>query len=274
MKRFSRLFILAIFGVFLVSCNTNNEDELVEILPDDLITMEILDDYMYRDDVQYVDLRNYNASFQTGWIDGFELIPFFDYLDYRAFDRDGVYEFNHDQIVDQRELERLFDKEKAIFLYADGCIRSGYLKDVLNYLGYERVYVLGGFYEYEGIYKMDGTGDYSIGDNYYASYTNTETNMTYVVYGTYSMSRIISDIRFDILDENGETIRLGNPDTGIDYHRNLTILENYISLDAVTFTNLLREFENLEESRYHEIENFEWEEFEDLYYLFLELGVN
>ena len=274
MKRFYTIILVVFIGVFLASCDAENREELIEILPEDLITMEILDNYMFRDDVQYVDLRNYSASFQTGWIDGFEQIPFFDYLDYRAFDREGTYEFNADQILDQRELERLFDKEKAIFLYADGCIRSGYLKDVLNHIGYERVYVLGGFYEYEGIHKVDGNGDYSIGDTFFSSYVNNTTNYTYYVYGEFDMARNITFIRIDILDESNKTLRRSDYESAVDYDLQLTILENYIVNDFVNFTELSLELNDIANSRYGEIPNFDWLYFDDLRHLFDTLSIN
>lgn len=160
--------LLTIFTLFFLASCTPVEEGPIEILPEDIITMEELDNYMFRDDVQYVDLRNYEQSFKSGFIYSFEMIPFFDYLDYRAFDRSNTYEFEPSQIVREDELFRLFDKDKAIFLYADGCIRSGYLKDVLNYLGYERVYVLGGFGDYNGEHKVLGDGVYSIGSTFYS----------------------------------------------------------------------------------------------------------
>jgi len=138
-----KLQILLLGSVLILGLTGCAKDDILEITPDTLITMENLDLYMYRDDVQYVDLRNFEASFHTGYIDGFERIPFFDFLDFRAFNRGRTYEFKPDQLLDTNLLSRLFKPEKAIFLYADGCIRSGYVKDALNYLGYERVYVIG-----------------------------------------------------------------------------------------------------------------------------------
>jgi rhodanese-related sulfurtransferase len=245
--------IIPFLLIILVLTGCEPEEELIPIEPDDLITMEVLDDYMFRDDVQYVDLRNFNAKFQSGYIDTFEHIPFFDYLDYRAFDRGDIYEFSPDQILDAQELEHLFDRDKAIFLFADGCIRSGYLKDVLNHLGYERVYVLGGFYEYQGEHLILGSGYYEFGNQFHSTYTSSETNITYMVSGTIDIGHKITSIRFDILDGDNYTFRGEGYDPVIDYNEELTILESHIITDIVTFNELYDALTDLDHSGYGDI---------------------
>ena len=248
--------LLIIF--FIVGCE-NNIIEKDEIKADDLIIMDNLDEYMFRDDVQYVDLRNYESRFRTGFIYSFEIIPFFDYLDYRAFNRNDSYEFNPDQILSENELERLFDRNKAIFLYADGCIRSGYLKDVLNYMGYERVYVLGGLFEYQGEHMVFGDGYYTIGDTFYNKFFDELSGYTYYVYGSYDMGRKIIDIRFDIVDEENISLRSPEYSIFIDYNQQLTILENFIISDIVTINELFDGLNNLDDNRYNNIIGYTWE---------------
>lgn len=261
---------LIVILFFVVGCDNNNE-ELVEILSDDLITMENLDNYMFRDDVQYVDLRNYDAPFRTGFIYSFELIPFFDYLDYRAFDREDTYEFNPDQILRESELERLFDRDKAIFLYADGCIRSGYLKDVLSHLGYERVYVLGGFYEYSGEHIVLGDGSYSMGDTFYNKYVDEDTEFTYYAFGKFEMGKKITEIRFDITDDSNVSLRSPNYNISIDYNEQLTIFESFIISDIVTMNELYESLVNMDENDYSEIPGLTWEISEEIIELILGL---
>ncbi len=234
---------------FLVGCE-NNSEELPKVSPDELITMDNLDEYMFRDDIQYVDLRNYEARFRTGFIYSFEVIPFFDYLDYRAFDRNDSYEFSPDQILSEYELERLFDRDKAIFLYADGCIRSGYLKDVLNHMGFERVYVLGGFFEYHGEHIVLGDGYYTVGSTFYSKFVDEDTDYTYFVYGSFDMGKKITEIRFDILDENNVSLRSPNYSVSTDYEEELTILETFIISDIVTTNELLDGFMQVDDNRY------------------------
>ncbi|KFZ26038.1 MAG: hypothetical protein KQ78_01752 [Candidatus Izimaplasma bacterium HR2] len=246
------LKIVLIQTIFMVGCVRNNE-EIIEIKSDDLITMENLDDYMFRDDVQYVDLRNFESRFLSGFIYSFEVIPFFDYLDYRAFNRNDTYIFSPDQIINEQEMLRLFDKEKTIFLYADGCIRSGYIKDVLAYLEYDKVFVLGGFFEYDGEYKVLGDGSYNFGDTFYNSYYDENTELTYIFYGELDMSRKISEIRFDIINDDNSSIRSTYMINLISVDTELTILENYIVYDLVTFTELHNSLSNLDDSGYSSI---------------------
>ena len=251
LKKWLIVPLLIVF--FLLTACDDTEEEIDEILADDLITMENVDEYMFRDDVQYVDLRNYEQRFRAGFIYSFEIIPFFDYLDYRAFDRGDIYEFNPDQILSEMELERLFDRDKAIFLYADGCIRSGYLKDVLNYLGYERVFVLGGFYEYTGENMVYGDGYYTIGDTFYNKYIDEINDVTYYVYGEFDMGRKIYEIRFDIIDANNISLRSQNYDISVDYNEQLTILENYVISDLVTMNELNDSLQDLNNNYYGDI---------------------
>ncbi len=211
--------------VFLSSCTPEIEDEIVEITPDSIITMEILDDYMFRDDVQYVDLRNHNQYFRSGYIYSFENIPFFDYLDYRAFIRNGTYEFSPDQIVNEEQLTRFFDPDKAIFLTADGCIRSGYIKDALDYLGYERVFVIGAFYEYTGDYKVLGDGYYNVGNSFFGHATDSETGITYHIYGVYEIDNYPKVLHINAYDEAGISLRSQGYDDTIDYDQQFALLE-------------------------------------------------
>lgn len=238
--------------MFMVGC-VRNYDEIIEIKSDDLITMESLDEYMFRDDVQYIDLRNFESRFLSGFIYSFEVIPFFDYLDYRAFNRNNTYEFDPSQIINEEEIFRLFDKNKAIFLYADGCIRSGYVRDVLAYLEYDKVFVLGGYFEYNGEYKVLGDGMYNFGDTFYNSYYDEISDLTYITYGEFDMSRKIINIRFDIIDTDNLSVRDTLYIDSISTNNELTKLENYIEYDLVTFTELYNSLSFLEDSGYDSI---------------------
>ena len=255
-KYFAMLTILVV--ILLSSCEDKKET-IKPILPDDLITMDELDQYMFREDVQYVDLRNYDASFKSGFIYSFEVIPFFDYLDFRTFDRGNTYLFNPSQIIHEEELYRLFDKEKAIFLYADGCIRAGYLKDVLDYLGYERVYVLGGIGDYKGEYLKLGDGVFSIGNTFYSLFYDEDSDLTYHISGIYELDRTITNLRIDIVDSFGISLRSTNYDENIDYNLELTTLENFIVKDIITPTELYYLLTDDNINKYDEIPGFSLE---------------
>ena len=257
------VFSMVILMVFtLTSCGTS-EEELI-ITADTEISMENLDLYLYRDDVQYVDLRNHQAVFKYGFIDGFDSIPFFDYLDYRAFDRGRTYEFNPDQLRDTSILLRLFDKDKAILLYADGCIRSGYIKDVLNHLGYERVFVIGGYYEYLGENKIFGDGSYEIGNTFYSTYFDSEADLTYIMYGDFDVAKNIDYIYFDVKDENNKSVRFSQ-EAYLD--NELTIIENYIMDNIYNFNEIVDHLED-SESALSEVQEIDWTELDNIIELF------
>jgi len=266
------LLLTVFFTIFLVSCAKEN-DEKNEILPDDIINMENLDDYMFRDDVQYVDLRNFEDKFNSGYIDSFDMIPFFDYLDYRVIDRDGSFAFDDDHIVDDDEIYRLFDKDKAIFLYDGGCSRGGYTQALLYFLEYERVFLLGGFYEYDGEHKVLGTGDYSYGDSFYTEYTNTTTGYKYLMSGIKDIAGTIITIRIDILDDNGLSIRQ-NINDDFDYETELTIFENDIVNNMYTLTKLYSLVSETEDYHYGNLHKFDDEVLSDLVEMFSTLSID
>lgn len=265
MKKVIFMFMLLALTCFAIGCvRTIEEGEFDPLNGDEIINMYTLDNFMFRDDVQYIDLRNFEDHFATGFIDGFEVIPFFDYLDNNVFYRNDTYEFNSDQLINSDELYRLFDIDKTILLYADGCIRSGYVMHALEHLGYTNVIVLGGFYEYTGQYLVMGDGSYDFGDSFYAKFEIETTGDVYYVYGTTDMGRKITEIRFDIVNNSGQTYRSNNFDPLIDYNEQLLLLEEFILDDTVTLYQLNMELNNSEFSHYYNIEGFDLNIFEEL----------
>ncbi|MFK5883919.1 MAG: hypothetical protein QM489_06200 [Candidatus Izemoplasma sp.] len=265
MKKVIYLFMLLGLTYFAIGCvRTIEEDRFDPLNGDEIINMYTLDNFMFRDDIQYVDLRNFEDHFATGFIDSFEVIPFFDYLDNNAFYRDDTYEFSSDQLTNSDELYRLFDIDKTILLYADGCIRSGYVMHALEFLGYTNVIVLGGFYEYTGQYLVMGDGSYDFGDTFYAKFENETTGDVYYVYGTTDLSRKITEIRFDIINSDGRTYRGNNFDSLVDYNNQLLLLEEFILDDILTLFQLSMELNNVDLSSYYTIEGFELNIFEEL----------
>lgn len=265
MKKVILMFMLLALTHFLIGCvRTIDKDDLDPLNGDEIIDMNNLDNYMFRGDVQYVDLRNFEDRFATGYIDSFESIPFFDYLDNLVFYRNDTFEFSSEQLLYEDEIYRLFDMEKSIFLYADGCIRSGYLKDVLLHLGYTNIYVLGGYYEYTGQYRVLGDGAYSFGDSFYVKFDYETSDLTYYMSGTTDLSRKIIDIRFDIIDLNGQTLRGDGYSTTIDYNEQLSIIESYILNDTVTMYQLNMELNDHINSPYYNITGLSLNIFEEL----------
>ncbi|ERJ13044.1 rhodanese-like domain-containing protein [Haloplasma contractile] len=173
-----KLLILLVVSVsFLSACNNNGEittTEETNALPkvvtsidlkDSKITMDNVDDYLFRDDVQYVDLRNFDDKFNSGYISGFEIIPFFQFLEgnmvTRSTESGKAWDASEATVNDDFAFENYFDKDKAIFLMCASGTRAGYLKAILDDKGYT-TYNVGGFNNYDGDNKVLGDGEFTL----------------------------------------------------------------------------------------------------------------
>ncbi len=159
MKRI--LIVLAAFGLLiaLLGCSTAT----ATINADTEITMENVDGYLTAD-ARFVDLRNFQDMFNGGYIAGFEVVPFFQYLEGRALVRNNGWEFSGADVVDEVILENVFgaDKEAAIVLMCGSGTRAGYTKEALESIGYTTVINAGGIRDYNGANKIFGDGEYNL----------------------------------------------------------------------------------------------------------------
>ncbi len=116
-----------------------------------VVDMTNIDMYLGRPDVQYVDLRNFDDKLSSGYIAGFEMIPFFDYLEYlEIMDREG-------NVSNEAQVRNLFNEDaEAIFLMCGSGTRAGWVKDALDGLGYTNVMNIGGIGTYTGDNKVLG----------------------------------------------------------------------------------------------------------------------
>ncbi len=130
---------------------TGNED----------ITMANIDEYLAYEG-RFIDLRNFSDQLNGGYITGFELVPFFQYLEGRALVRNNKWEFSAADIKSKASLENIFgDKEDAVFLMCGSGTRAGYVKAALDELGYAKVYNVGGMKDYAGANKVLGDGNFN-----------------------------------------------------------------------------------------------------------------
>ena len=80
------------------------------------ITMATIDGFLGAD-ARFVDLRNFSDQMSGGYIAGFELIPFFQYLEGRALVRNTGWEFSSADVKSKAVLENVFGaKDGAIVL--------------------------------------------------------------------------------------------------------------------------------------------------------------
>jgi rhodanese-related sulfurtransferase len=135
------------------------------VLPTE-ISMANIDKVLERSDAKYVDLRNVNDKYSAGYIDGFETISFFEYLDNHALIRNNGWEFSAADIESKLILKNIFgDKDQEIYLMCGSGTRAGYVKAALDDLGYEKVYNVGGIKDYDGKNMVLGDADFVLNIN-------------------------------------------------------------------------------------------------------------
>ena len=132
---------------------------------DSPITMENLDEYMGRTDVQYVDVRDLDEKFASGYVHRFELVPLFQFLEGRRVvrsDADGqAWVVEAGEINENFPYDNYFQRDKAIFIFCAGGTRAGYVKGILDQQGFT-TYNLGGFKDYDGEYKVLGDPSFEL----------------------------------------------------------------------------------------------------------------
>lgn len=144
------------------------------------INEETLDDYLFRSDIVYRDMRmlkdpgNYEAvggdSYLSGFVKGFEVVPYPLLTEVKGLPEavgdsykgktlfkevDGKYIANYEESLDY--LEYYFPKDKIIFLMCGGGGYAGMTKNLLVSLGWDenKIYDVGGYWYYNGKNKVE-----------------------------------------------------------------------------------------------------------------------
>lgn len=170
-----------------------SEGERGELGIDKNINENNIDKYLGRSDSVYFDMRmledpaNYSAiggdSYLSGFVRGFEVIPlpFLTSLrnipeevgdiykgDTLFTQKDGKYTANYAE--SEQILADLFPKDKNIFLMCGGGGYAGMTKDLLVKMGWngDKIYVVGGYWFYEGKNKVEVKQKGADGKDYYA----------------------------------------------------------------------------------------------------------
>jgi len=76
--------------------------------------------------------------------------------------------------------------------------------------------------------------------------------------GTLDVGRNITEIRFDLIDENGNTLRRIDDEIAIDYNKMLLLIEVYIHDSIHNFNELYEELMTLN-SEIRILEGVDWE---------------
>ncbi len=165
MKKLFAFLGIAVLGLTLVACegeeNEDNNNQATE-LPE-TVSADELDNYLYDEDWQFVDLRNFDDQMSDGWIRGFEIIPFFMYLEREdILVRSDGWDFQESDIKNESALRELFDEDKNIVMLCAAGTRAGYVKSALESLGYENVWNAGSVSDYDGDGFVYGDGSFTI----------------------------------------------------------------------------------------------------------------
>lgn len=160
MKRLGYVLVAVLATVLVLGC-APSEEGAMELTGDEEITMATIDQYLEAD-ARFIDLRNFEDMFNGGYVAGFEVVPFFQYLEGRALVRNNGWEFSDADVVSAGMLENVFGpKEDAVVLMCGSGARAGYTKDALESLGYTTVFNAGGIRDYDGENKVLGDGSYA-----------------------------------------------------------------------------------------------------------------
>lgn len=145
------------------------------------INVDNLDEYLNREDVVYIDLRDYNAYAQKHF-KNFEVVPYFGFLfnneAHTNPDMIQLYGGTPEEPVDVYEesdsiLNAIFPKDKTIFIMCESGGRVTQMMQILDAKGYDMT----------KIYNVGGVGQYT--DPKYAQHL-TDT-IEFVLDTTYSM---------------------------------------------------------------------------------------
>jgi len=156
MKKLLSLMMVMVAVFTLAACSPKEVEIPAEV------TMENVDTILERDGIQLVDLRNYSDKMASGYIDGFEIISFFEYLENNALVRNNGWTWQDDNVTDAAILENFFDKEAdAIILMCGSGTRAGFVMSALESIGYTNVQNAGGIKDYAGDFMVLGDGAYT-----------------------------------------------------------------------------------------------------------------
>jgi len=157
MRKILSLSLVALVAIALLGCATANGAG-AQLTGTEAITMENVDMYL-GSGARFIDMRNYDDALRDGYIAGFEIIPFFQYMEGRALVRNDGWNFSPADIVDQALLENLFGPKDTVLV---GMCMSGtrceYVFDALAHIGYTNLINAGGLRDYNGVNLVEGDG--------------------------------------------------------------------------------------------------------------------
>lgn len=144
-----KILLLLTFFVFIITLASCGSDE---------VTMANIDDYLNQENTMYVDIRNYDEIVETGYIEGFTILPLYDLFEVEGIIiRSNGYTFSPNDIWKPESLRSYFDEGKTIYIMCRSGNRAEYFVSVLKHLGYEDVHNIGGIIDYDGDHLIKET---------------------------------------------------------------------------------------------------------------------
>lgn len=157
--------IILLTMLFLVGCSApKNEFENVPekknidgvYMSDSSVTTKNLDNYLFRKDTLYVDLRPYSWVMRYGYIAGFSFYPFYDLLAHHSYegrlftmgeDLGSIGSYIPNFVESETILYSLFPENKNIFVISTSGDEGCYFLNLLIQYGYDpsKLYNVGGF---------------------------------------------------------------------------------------------------------------------------------
>lgn len=165
-----KILVVIMILFFAVGCSKNNNIPKKQNAVDNSainspINSTNLDEYMNRDDVQYIDLRSSRMVLEEGYVAGFSFVPFYNII--ASFSGEGTL-YKMEKVGENKAgavggfvalyeesdniIKSLFDENKYIFLISQGGSESAYVINLLLQLGYDGnlLYNVGGVSNSEG----------------------------------------------------------------------------------------------------------------------------
>lgn len=198
------LIILMFFSV--VGCSNPKEKNIPEkvnadgfAIVDSGVTTFNLDEYLFREDVMYVDLRYTSNIISNGHVAGFQFYSFYEFIAHYT-NKQTLYKMNGtgglsgsftpNYIESEQIITSIFPKNKIIFAISESGDVSTYFFRLLHQLGYDPslLYNIGGYDNNAGFqiayrnlenakYKVNGNGIVS-GVQVYYSYDKIINSLT------------------------------------------------------------------------------------------------
>jgi len=184
-----KIITIILTFVFCVGCNYSTsskqedtktlliKDNISSSMADSPINTRNLDEYLFIEGVNYVDVRPYEWIINDGYVAGFRFIPFYELIAKNAsaanFDN-ILFSYNYSKTPDGQEIrggdvgsfspiyqesiqiiKQLFPSDEPILFISQSGVESGYIINLLIQLGYDgkNLYNIGGFSNSDGIYS-------------------------------------------------------------------------------------------------------------------------